>query len=264
MIQLQGLTSRRFKRLSFDRFDSGGKKVASDDRGLGASFPGGYDFKGSEDYFSFFDVDLSPGTNTFVFHGTDEFGNQMTTNIVIVFSTADDHTPPLIEVRWPGPNDELAGPNYMIQGRMDDFTAKLEARVRTKDGSTTREALVERNGCFWVENIPLALGANQITLIAKDAAGNSSETNFTVFGHEGPVITMHPVNPRTCGKRSLPSPAVSPHPTTMSGSMVCKPRWNPTEPGRPNASQCFPPTAGLLLFKCPRFPSAARRRTKQE
>ncbi len=196
MIQLQGLTSSKFTALRFDRFDSGDNKVASDNIGLGTSFPGGYDFGASDNYFSFIDVDLDPGTNTFVFHGMDEFGNEMVTNVVFVFSTSHDHTPPRITVDWPKPKAQLAGPEYTVRGQMDDFTAKLEARVKTAAGSTTYEALVERNGYFWIEHIPLALDANQITLIATDAAGNRAQTNFSVMGSTGPIITMDTVTPK--------------------------------------------------------------------
>jgi hypothetical protein len=55
--------------------------------------------------------------------------------------------------------------------------------------------LVEGNGHFWIRGIPVVLGSIQITLTATDAAGNRSETNFTVIGVEGPIITMDPVKP---------------------------------------------------------------------
>ena len=201
MIQLQGLTSRRFEKLRFDRFNGAGEKVGGDAQGLGTSFPGGYEFKGDDHYFTFIDVDLSPGTNTFVFHGKDVFGNEMSTNIVIVFSTAQDQTPPLISVTYPKPNAEVSGAKYTVHGRMDDFTAKLEARIRTKDGTTTHEALVERSGYFWIEKIPVVLESNQITLTATDAAGNQSETNFTVVGVEGPIITLDQIGRASCRER---------------------------------------------------------------
>jgi hypothetical protein len=194
-IQLQGLTSTAFQKLRFDQFDGAGQKIRGDGQGLGVSIPGCYDFKGHENYFTFSYVDLSPGTNTFVFRGTDVFGNEMSTNLVIVFSTAQDHTPPRIEVAYPKPNAEVSGETETVHGQMDDFTAKLEARIQTKDGSTTREALVEGNGHFWIRGIPVVLGSIQITLTATDAAGNRSETNFTVIGVEEPIITMDPVKP---------------------------------------------------------------------
>lgn len=194
-IQLQGLTSTAFRKLRFDQFDGAGQKIRGEAQGLGVSIPGCYDFTGHDNYFTFCFVDLRPGTNTFVFRGTDVFGNEMSTNIVIVFSTAQDHTPPRIEVAYPKPNAEVSGEKDTVDGQMDDFTARLEARVRTKDGSTTREALVEGNGHFWIRDIPLVMGSIEITLTATDAAGNRSETNFTVIGVAEPIITMDPVKP---------------------------------------------------------------------
>lgn len=194
-IDLQGLTSAEFRELRFDQFDGAGKRIGGSAQGLGVSFPGGHVFEPNEHYFTFVDVDLCPGTNSFVFHGTDVFGNEMSTNIVIVFSTAQDRTPPRIEVAYPKPNAEVSGEKYTVHGQMEDSTAKLEARIRTKEGTTTREALVERNGHFWISGIPVVLENNRITLTATDAAGNRSETNFTVVGVEGPIITMDPVKP---------------------------------------------------------------------
>ncbi|MGZ5543798.1 MAG: hypothetical protein ACXWIU_03910, partial [Limisphaerales bacterium] len=204
MIQLQGVTSRKYRTLRYERFDSNGRKVGGGQDGLGTSFPGGYGFRSSDEYFSFLDVDLSPGANTFLFHGTDEFGNEMSTNVVIVFSTADDHTAPVIKLDAPRPNAEVAGETFTVRGQMDDFTAKLQARIQTKDGSTTRDALVERSGYFWFEEVPLVLGRNEITLTATDAAGNSSKTNFTILGREGPIVTMdHVEDPKDLWKRTI-------------------------------------------------------------
>jgi len=196
MIQLQGLTSTRFEALRFERYDVGGNKFNSDDIAApGLSFLGGYPFAPNDYYFTFLDVDLSPGPNKFVFYGKDEFGNEMMTNVVVTFSIADDHTPPIIKLNWPAPNMEVSGTEYTVRGRLDDFTAKLKASIRTTGTTTKRDALVERNGYFWFEHLPLAPGINQITLTAVDAAGNLSETNFAIVGVEGPIITMDDVNP---------------------------------------------------------------------
>lgn len=202
-IQLQGLTSRKFEKLRFDRFDQAGTQVASDRQGIGASYDGGYPFRYSDEYFTFTDVDLSPGTNTFVFHGTDEFGNEMSTNIVVVFSTAHDHTPPAIEIRWPKPDTKVSGDHYIIRGRLDDPDASLLAELQTQDGSMTREASPERNGVFLIDEIPLLLNTNRIALTARDAAGNISQTNFTIFGCEGPIITVDPIDPPDLWKKFI-------------------------------------------------------------
>jgi hypothetical protein len=46
----------------------------------------------------------------------------------------------------------------------------------------TNEAvgLVERNGMFWLEDLPLAAGTNTIELTATDAAGNVNTTSFNL------------------------------------------------------------------------------------
>jgi hypothetical protein len=53
---------------------------------------------------------------------------------------------------------------------------------------------VERNGDFWVENMPLSNGTNHLTLTVTDAAGNVITTNITVFS--GAVtLTINPPSP---------------------------------------------------------------------
>ncbi len=41
--------------------------------------------------------------------------------------------------------------------------------------------MVERDGNFWVENMPLGSGANSLTLTVRDSAGNVAVTNITVL-----------------------------------------------------------------------------------
>ncbi len=49
--------------------------------------------------------------------------------------------------------------------------------------------LVERNGMFWVEGLPLSAGTSSIELTATDAAGNVNTTNFTVV-QSSVTVTM--------------------------------------------------------------------------
>jgi hypothetical protein len=63
---------------------------------------------------------------------------------------------------------------------MSDETGGIMATVVNGDGTkNTLTGLVERNGDFWVENVPLN-GISQISIQATDAAGNVTTTNFTV------------------------------------------------------------------------------------
>jgi hypothetical protein len=45
----------------------------------------------------------------------------------------------------------------------------------------TINALVERGGNVWVHHVPLSRGTNSLTLMATNAAGKVSTTNFIVF-----------------------------------------------------------------------------------
>ena len=57
----------------------------------------------------------------------------------------------------------------------------LSAQIVDASGDTNVvTGIVERNGNFWVENLPLASGINSLTLTATDAAGNVSQTNISV------------------------------------------------------------------------------------
>jgi hypothetical protein len=57
----------------------------------------------------------------------------------------------------------------------------LYAEITNTNGDDNVVAgLVERNGNFWVENLPLASGTNWLTVTATDAAGNVSQTNISV------------------------------------------------------------------------------------
>ncbi|MCL4787657.1 MAG: hypothetical protein KJ070_12820 [Verrucomicrobia bacterium] len=69
---------------------------------------------------------------------------------------------------------------FCMHGWINDETARVKAQI--VDGGVANElaGLVERNGTFWVEDLPLASGTNLMTLVAEDAAGNLSSTNLSI------------------------------------------------------------------------------------
>ena len=44
------------------------------------------------------------------------------------------------------------------------------SNANTNGDTNTISAIVERDGKFWIENLPLAPGSNELTLTATDAA----------------------------------------------------------------------------------------------
>ena len=52
---------------------------------------------------------------------------------------------------------------------------------------------MERDGLFWVENLPLSAGANQVTFYATNAAGFVTTSTFTV-NKSAVQITLDPMD----------------------------------------------------------------------
>ncbi|MGH7952941.1 MAG: hypothetical protein ACREFE_13640, partial [Limisphaerales bacterium] len=53
--------------------------------------------------------------------------------------------------------------------------------VDTNGNTNIFTGVVERDGDFWIENLSLDGGTNELTLIATDAAGNVAMTNITLY-----------------------------------------------------------------------------------
>jgi hypothetical protein len=145
-------------------------------------------------YFTCYDIQLSPGTNTIELRGKDLAGFSFATNVVYLFTTAGDTKPPVISLDWPRPKEKLSGRSFTARGRLDDFTAQVTGQISANGETNSVAGLVGRSGDFWIEGLPLALGKNYLTLMAADAAGNSSSTNLMLYGVEG-ELSMDPVLP---------------------------------------------------------------------
>jgi len=77
---------------------------------------------------------------------------------------------------------------------LDNETAQITAQMVDTNGVTNIvSGVVERNGTFWLEDLPLNPGTNQVVITATDAAGNSSATNLTLF-QSGVTLTINPVS----------------------------------------------------------------------
>jgi hypothetical protein len=152
-------------------------------------------------YFEALDIALAPGTNVITFH-CGIAGNQVSTNIVLVFTTVGDTKPPTVNLRWPADGTIIAGSGFDMDGTCDDPSAQITALVCNDQGNAThQDGSVGRNslgkdGFFIVERVPLSEDMEYITLVASDPANNSSLTNITV-GKSDYVLYMDPVaNPQ--------------------------------------------------------------------
>lgn len=151
-------------------------------------------FKSTTNWFQCFDVELTNGVNTIVVHAADLAGNVTTTNINITLDFTGDTNPPVISLTWPQDGAQISGINFTLRGVLDDETAQIMALTVDTNGVTNIvSGVVERSGTFWLENLPLNSGANFVSIIATDAAGNTSATNLTLFQSEI-TLTIDPVS----------------------------------------------------------------------
>jgi hypothetical protein len=138
--------------------------------------------------FQLFDVALAGGTNTIIVHAIDLAGN--TTNVTLSYTLdlSNDHTPPGITVFWPQNGEAVATDTVDLRGQLDDPTATITVSELT---NTPVQAVVERNGQFWVQSLPVPATTNTFMIIATNAASNVSTQILTVI--RSPVnITIDP------------------------------------------------------------------------
>jgi hypothetical protein len=80
---------------------------------------------------------------------------------------------------------------FTLQAQVADPTTTIHVSVSRQSTPPLEfdDAIVEHDGWVIVKDLPLEDGTNVISVVAKDAAGNSSTTNLNIYG--SPVkITM--------------------------------------------------------------------------
>jgi hypothetical protein len=155
-------------------------------------------------YFECLDVPLTTGLNTITIHATDLAGDTTTTNFYFTLDYSSKTNPPTVRITWPQNGTQISGNNFTCRGVINDPTATVAAQVVFTNSDTntffngvytnTYMASVERNGNFWLENLPLNSGTNTFTITVKDAAGNTSVTNVSVVKSSF-TLTVNPVTP---------------------------------------------------------------------
>jgi hypothetical protein len=180
-LQLQGSATKPLASLSYN---------ISNALGMVSSIAGqvtdvaGYDpvyCKYMTNYFQCYDVPLTTNDNFITLRVTDQAGNTTTTNFDVVLDYTGATNPPVVNLIWPQDGMAVSGTNITIRGTMSDETGSIQAQIVDGGGNTNLIAgLVERNGMFWIENVPLN-GTSQISIQAVDAAGNMATDNFTTM-----------------------------------------------------------------------------------
>jgi hypothetical protein len=194
LIQLQGYCSEALANISYDLSNAVGF-VTNQDAGITGQFYSTNTFEFTTNYFEALDIPLTNGLNVITLHATDLAGNVTTTSLNYTLDYSSKTNPPTVQITWPQNGTQISGGSFTLDGQLADPTVNISVQMVSANGATnTVSGLVERNGKFWVENLPLSGGTNALTLTATDAVGNISTTNLTVV-QSSLVLTMNPVTP---------------------------------------------------------------------
>ena len=191
VIQLQGYASEPLSSLTFDVSNATGVWTNQTGYVTGQFFDTNL-FLCTTNYFQCPDVALGDGLNTITLYATDWAGN--TTNISFTLEYSVNANAPALTVIWPPDGTYISGSQFTLQGQVDNATAKITASIVDASGNTNSiQGLVERSGLVWIQNLPLAAGANTLTVTATDEAGNTSTTSLTLY-QSSVLVTMNPLS----------------------------------------------------------------------
>ena len=192
VIQLQGYANKQLSRLTFDVSNATG--IFTNQTGyLTGRFYDTNLMEFTRNYFQCYDIALATnGVNQITVHATDLAGIATTTNFSFTVDYSGDHTAPVLSVVWPPDATSIVDTNFTLRAQVDDVAATITANIVDGNGNTnTVTAQVARDGTVLAQNLPLGAGANTLTVIATDAAGNSSTNSLTV-DQNGVLVTVKP------------------------------------------------------------------------
>jgi uncharacterized Zn-binding protein involved in type VI secretion len=193
VIQLQGCASESLSSLTYDVSNASGIWTNQTGYVTGQFYDTNLTAF-TTNWFQCYNVALTTnGVNLITLHAADLAGNTATTNIVVSFDASANTNPPALTVIWPQSGTYISGSNFTLQAQVDDPMLTVSASIVDASGNTNIvQGLVEQSGLVWVQNLPLAGGANTLTITAMDSAGNTSVTNLTLF-QSSVIVTMNPL-----------------------------------------------------------------------
>jgi hypothetical protein len=197
VLQLQGYANEDLYSISYDLNNANGSVSNQNVLVLNRGFDTNQ-WRLRTNSFQAFDIGLTPGNNTITLHAMDWAGNMtnVTTNYVLDYSNKTNA--PVVTLYWPTNGSQIGGTSFTCRGSVDDPTVTLSAQITDASGDTNVvSGIVERNGNFWVENLPLAAGANTLTLTATDANNNVTNITSTVV-QSSVILTIAPASDITC------------------------------------------------------------------
>lgn len=136
-------------------------------------------------YFQLQNVPLADGVNTLTIHAVDKAGNQTVTSI----NYTRPASTPVFSLVWPQSGTSIMGDTFNVRGKVDNVSANISATVVDANGNTnTVHGVVEKNGKVWINQLPLGVGENTVTIAT---IGGTVLTNLTVE-RSSVTVTLNP------------------------------------------------------------------------
>lgn len=180
VIQLQGYSPEALQSISYDLTNAAGLLTNQQVLVLD-QFYDTNTWEFTTNTFQGFDIPLTNGVNTITLHAMDLAGNVTTTNFSYTLDCSSKTNPPVVQINWPQAGMAVSGSNFTLLGHVDDPTATVLASIISTNGNTNLlSGFMERDGRFWVDNMPLNSGSNHVSIIVSNVAGLASMTNFDV------------------------------------------------------------------------------------
>jgi hypothetical protein len=193
VIQLTGYSPEALSSISYDLTNAAGL-FTNQDAGITDQFYSTNTWGFTTNYFEALDIPLTNGLNVITFHATDLAGNMTTTNFSFTLDYSSKTNPPMAQLTMPLDGMKIVGNSFTLRGQVADPTVTITASLTDTNGMTnTFTGLVERNGRFWLEDIPLSSGTNQVSIIVSDAADNVTVTNINLI-QSSLALTMNPIS----------------------------------------------------------------------
>ena len=225
-IQLQGYANEELAWITYDLNNANGSVSNQSGFMTGAIFDTN-SFTYTNDSFKCFDLVLASGANTVTLHAADLAGNLTTSNFVFNLNYSNKPAP-VVQLWWPQNGAQISGSSFTWRGTVDDPTVTLSAQITDTNGDVNVVAgMIERNGNFWVDNLPLAPGTNWLTLTATDINNNTNTTNIYVV-QSSVALNITSMDPITTQSAITVNGTISTNNYTVwvNGVLVTNINWN--------------------------------------
>ncbi|HEX7618587.1 MAG TPA: LamG-like jellyroll fold domain-containing protein, partial [Verrucomicrobiae bacterium] len=193
MIQVRGFADEQLSSLTFDVSNAAGIFTNQTGYVTGAFYDTNLTAF-TTNYFQCYDVPLTNGLNLITLHATDLAGNTTVTNVSLTSNYTGCTNPPALTVVWPRDGATISAGQFTFKGAVDKPGVTITASIVDSGGNTNvAQGLVEQSGTVWVQNLPMAAGANTLTITVTDTAGISATTSLTL-NQSSVTVTMNPLS----------------------------------------------------------------------